>query len=145
MDQFLTPDFWKTQWVTIQAAPWLLVPLLAFVAMSVWWLRGRIDDAELRGARAERDAYKSHLDLVKDRSASDAGELTALRKDIDALQGQIHGGAIASALASLAADAERRAITLTSSNNDIRAIVNDPISIEEEPLPIVSRTRVRRE
>jgi hypothetical protein len=146
MDPFLTPDFWKAQWDTIRAAPWMFVPLLALVAFGVWWLRGRIDDGELRGARAERDAFKSHLDLVKDRSESNAGELDALRKDqaalrrdFDGFKGQIHSAALASVLSSLA-DAERRAITLTSSNNEIREIVSAPISIREEPIPIISRS-----
>jgi hypothetical protein len=59
--------------------------------MFFWWLRGRLDDAELRGARAEKDVYKSHLDLVKDNSASDAGELAALRRDQAALRRDFEG------------------------------------------------------
>jgi hypothetical protein len=58
-------------------------------------------------------------------------------------KGEIDAAAVrsvASALSELAADAERRAITLTSSNNEIRAIVSEPISIREEPLPIISRS-----
>jgi|RhiMetStandDraft_4_1073278.scaffolds.fasta_scaffold764847_1 hypothetical protein len=64
-DQFLTPDFWKTQFDVIGAAPWLVIPLLVVALVVAWWLRGQIDDREIRGLRAEKDASRAERDVYK--------------------------------------------------------------------------------
>jgi hypothetical protein len=124
VEQFLSPEFLKAHWEAIRDAPWwLILPLLGLAAWAGWKLKDRLDDSELRGFKAERDAYKAHLDLVKEKSADDAKELTALRHDLKEIYRLT--GAHASARA-LTEDAERRAITLTSSNNEIRQVVHAP-------------------
>ena len=116
------------------------MPLLLLAGVVGWKWKESSDDGEIRGLRAERDLYKSHLDLVKDKSEGNAGELAAIQRDVEEIKRQINTGVMASAFAALAADVERRAITLTSSNNEIRAIVSEPVSIREEPLPIIRRS-----
>src|SRR5262245_42517518 len=148
MDPFLDPDFLKRHWDEIRDAPWwLILPLLALAAFGGWKLKDKMDDGEIRGVKAERDAlraerdvYKTRLEFVGDKSANNSQEFAALqqdtatlRRDIEGLKDQIKDQAnlraLASALAELATDAERRAITLTSTNNEIREVVSAPTGI----------------
>ena len=61
----------------ISSAPGLVVPLLVVVSLLAWLLKGKIDDGEIRGVRAardaardERDVYKARLDVVGDKATS---------------------------------------------------------------------------
>jgi hypothetical protein len=124
MEQFLSPDFWKSSWEALRSVWWQVVSLLLIAFLAGWKWKGSNDDGEIRDLRAQRDAsrterdvYKSRLDLVEGKSENDAQELAALRRDtatlrrdIDELKGEIDAAAVravASALSELAADAER--------------------------------------
>jgi|SoiMethySBSTD1v2_1073268.scaffolds.fasta_scaffold1560559_1 hypothetical protein len=125
MDPFLDPDFLHRHWDEIRDAPWwLILPLFALAAFVGWKLKDKLDDSEIRGVKAERDVYKAHLDLVKEKSGDDAKELTALRHDLKEIY-RFTGNESARAFTQ---DAERRAITLASSNNEVREIASRPIT-----------------
>ena len=61
MDQFLSPQFWKSQLAVVASAPWITVCLLAGIAAFVWWLRGTIAKGQIEGLRAQHEALKAHL------------------------------------------------------------------------------------
>jgi hypothetical protein len=145
--QFYTADFWKAQWDAFWAAPWVVGPLLLLVAGGVWWLKGRIDDGELKAARAdrdtyksrrdreisglkaERDAYKTRLALVEDKTASAAREVAALPGELEEIKSLIKAGGQSPTLILRIEHAEKSATTISSTNNEIREIVSKPISI----------------
>jgi hypothetical protein len=124
------PDFWKAQWGVIWSAPWVFLPALLIAFAVGWKWKGTNDDAEIRGLRADRDASVSRLDLVKEKALSEAKELADLRQDIFQIKTQLQAGTQPIALAT---EAERKAITLTSSNNAIREIA----TIEHRPVRII--------
>src|SRR5262245_55487203 len=149
-EQFLTPDFWKAQLDVVFTAPWLVIPLLVLAAIAAWKLKGNIDDGEVKALRAERDTFKLRLELVEGKSESDSLELFALRRDtatirqdMEALKGSIDAEtarAVASALGAVATDTERRAITLISSNSEIRDIVSRPVATGDEAEAVIPPT-----
>jgi hypothetical protein len=144
LEHFLTPDFWKAQWDTFWAAPWIYVPPLLISGVVGWLWKGSSDKGEIRelkaarnAAKAESDAYKARMDLVEDKSARDTKEIAALRMDIQEIK---QAPVLTIDLKLTIEDAEKRAITLASSNNEIRQIVSEPISIKETPISITSRS-----
>jgi len=130
------PDFWKAQWGVIWSAPWVFLPALLIAFAVGWKWKGTNQDAEIRGLRADRDASVSRLDLVKENALNEAKELADLRQDIFQIKTQLQAGAQPIALAT---EAERKAITLTSSNNAIREIA----TVEHRPVRII-RTSERK-
>jgi hypothetical protein len=42
-----------------------VIPLLVVALVVAWWLRGQIDDREIRGLRAEKDASRAERDVYK--------------------------------------------------------------------------------
>jgi hypothetical protein len=132
-EMLFSADFWKAQWGVTWSAPWVFLPgLLIAFAMGWKWKKSN-DDAEIRGLRADRDASISRLDLVKEKALVEAKELADLRHDISHIKTQLQAGAQPIALAT---DAERKAITLTSSNNAIREIA----TIEHRPVRIIQKS-----
>jgi hypothetical protein len=136
---FLTPEFWKAQWDVIGAAPWVVVPLLLVAFAVAWRWKGSIDNGEIKALRAERDLYKSHSDLAKDESASIDRDLARLRQDIEEIKRANSAGDQVSVLIRVR-DAEQRATTIATSNNEIRQTVSEPISVGEGTLAITSRS-----
>src|SRR5262249_37974702 len=130
------PDFWKAQWGVIWSAPWVFLPALLIAFAAGWKWKGTNQDAEIRGLRSDRDTSVSRLDLVKEKALSEAKELADLRQDIFEIKTQLQAGVQPVALA---IEAERKAITLTSSNNAIREIA----TIEHRPVRII-RTSERK-
>ena len=135
-EMLFDPDFWKAQWEVIWSAPWVFLPALLIAFAVGWKWKGTNQDAEIRGLRADRDASVSRLDLVKENALNEAKELADLRQDIFQIKTQLQAGAQPIALAT---EAERKAITLTSSNNAIREIA----TVEHRPVRII-RTSERK-
>jgi len=132
-EMLFSPDFWKAQWGAIWSAPWVFLPAILIAFAVGWKWKATNDDAEIRGLRADRDASVSRLDLVKENALQEAKELADLRHDIFQIKTQLQAGAQPIALAT---EAERKAITLTSSNNAIREIA----TIEHRPVRIIQKS-----
>ena len=132
-EMLFSPDFWKAQWGVIWSAPWVFLPAILIAFAVGWKWKATNDDAEIRGLRADRDASVSRLDLVKENALQEAKELADLRHDIFQIKTQLQTGAQPIALAT---EAERKAITLTSSNNAIREIA----TIEHRPVRIIQKS-----
>jgi len=79
--------FWQKEWDAVMAAPVLFIIAAVIVVFGVWWLRGRIDDGEIRGFRAHLNAANERLAHNKDLLLSAeveakkiSGELETIRR-----------------------------------------------------------------
>jgi hypothetical protein len=80
MDQLFTAQFWHDQWAVVMSAPWVIIPLLVLAAYIGWRFRKTVDDGEIRGYRAQKDAAEGRLELAHDQNArvvAQVEELTA--------------------------------------------------------------------
>jgi hypothetical protein len=66
MDQLLTVQFWHDQWAFVASAPSVIVPLVLVAAFIGWRAKGAVDDGEIRGYRASKEAAEAQLRLAHD-------------------------------------------------------------------------------
>ena len=67
IEQLLTAQFWHDQLAVIGNGPALVIPLLLIAWLLGWLFKKSVDDGELRGYRAQRDAAEQRLQLAHDR------------------------------------------------------------------------------
>jgi hypothetical protein len=52
--KLFTNEFKQSQWAVVTSAPWVIIPLLLFVAFLGSTIKGWLDSREIRGLRGKR-------------------------------------------------------------------------------------------
>lgn len=58
MDAF-KPEEWKQQWIAFMNAPYIMLPLLAVVALAAWWFRGKTTEGTIAGLKGQVAVFNS--------------------------------------------------------------------------------------
>jgi hypothetical protein len=114
-------DFWKRQWDTFLAAPVPTLFFFAFGLMIAWWFRGRTDDGEIRGLKAQIGAMEERLRLATDRAQQLTDVKRQLEDDFRELRAQIDAGAPTQLLETTASSAQTNLQLLGKREHELSA------------------------
>jgi hypothetical protein len=88
MDPF-DSNTWKQQWVAFWSAPVIIGPLLLIVASAVWWVRGRLFEAQVSGLKEQIAAMEQRLKLAADASTLSQRAKEELDKQFQAYRADV--------------------------------------------------------
>jgi hypothetical protein len=86
MDQFLSPGFWKSQLAAVANARWIVLILLAAVAVFVWRLRGFVDKNRIDALKDQLNARDERLLLAQQQERDVSAKLAAALASASAAQ-----------------------------------------------------------
>ena len=125
MGQLLDPNFWLTGWKTFWSAPEIAIPLL-LIAMTVGWkVKGALDEGEIKGVKAQRDAANERLHFANEQRLAAPGEaiekeVKTLRTQVTDLAKKIEAGAQRNELITSAGAVTDTLTNLSASNDELR-------------------------
>jgi len=121
---FSDRQVWKNGAAVVIGAPHIVVPLLAAVAIGVWWFRGRLEKSGKDGLNGTISNLNSkiavlneRLEYAKDRLADAKHREEEVRRAYAELQGQIAANASKETLAATAGKVDTAITQLSTANN----------------------------
>jgi hypothetical protein len=54
-------EFWAQQWATFENDFWVMLPLFVIIVGGVWWLRGKLYDAQIAGLKEQMVAIEQRF------------------------------------------------------------------------------------
>jgi hypothetical protein len=89
----LNPDTWEQQGAAFMSAPYIIFPLLAIVAIAVWWFRGTMFQPMIAGLReqikvfkAQKTIFDAQMQLAADKMALERWQQDSLARQINDLK-----------------------------------------------------------
>jgi len=79
----------KDEWSVLSGSPFLVLAIAAVVGSLIWWLKGSIDDGEIKGLKAQLDALKTQLDVRDERMRLADERRGDIQKTAERLTGQL--------------------------------------------------------
>ena len=79
----------KAEWSVLAAAPFLVLALIAVVASLIWWLKGSIDDGQIKQLNAHIAGLKAQLDVRDERMRLAEEKREEVQKTAERLSGQV--------------------------------------------------------
>ncbi|HEY8650534.1 MAG TPA: hypothetical protein VIL70_06425 [Chthoniobacterales bacterium] len=124
------PDTWKQQWEAFMNAPYIMFPLLLFVAGAVWWFRGKMSEATVAGLREQINGLREQINIFNARLqlAAEKASLADEAKDELERQFQTYKAEVAAKAGNGAFDAriakvEASIEKLAAANNAVRSAI----------------------
>jgi len=124
MDDLLKHDFWKQPWATFQNDFWVMLPLFVIVVVGVWWLRGRLFEAQLGGLKEQIAALEQRLKLATDLTAASDKAKDEVETQLQTLEVAIAGKADVASLSALAAKLDNAVGQWATANNAVSNAVS---------------------
>jgi hypothetical protein len=122
MDE-LKPEFWAQQWAAFWSAPAIMGPLLLIVGFVVWWVRGKMTEAQIL-------TLKERLNFAFDLVAASDREFEKLQKDLEKLQKELQDYKAKVAIEgrnASQAKVDAAIVKVTSDNTEIRKKLFDAL------------------
>ena len=133
------PDTWKQQWVAFMSAPYIIFPLLAIVAVVVWWFRGTMFQSTIAGLReqikvlgTQKTIFEDRMQLASEKVNLERGNQESLARQISNLKGEIDKAGNDD-LAARVAKVETALAELVAASNAVRSVVSGIINATEGP------------
>jgi hypothetical protein len=122
------PDTWKQQWAALMSAPYIIFPLLAIVAVVVWWFRGTMFQPTIAGLReqikvfgAQKTIFDAQMQLAAKELELERGRQDSLARQINDLKAEVTAGVGIDALTARVAGLETSFNELATANNAVRS------------------------
>jgi hypothetical protein len=81
MEDWVKPEFWKQPWVAFQNEFWVILPLFVIVVLAVWWLRGKLYEAQIAGLKEQMSGLKEQMVAIEQRFKLAAEGLDCAKND----------------------------------------------------------------
>jgi hypothetical protein len=94
VDQIFTAPFWHDQWAVVMSAPWIIIPLLLLSAIIGSRWRKTVDDGEIRGLKAQKQAAEDRLQLAADKQTVVTEKIDEVKEQVSLISRQIQGRTI---------------------------------------------------
>jgi len=128
------PELWKQQWAALMSAPYIMLPLLAVVAMVAWWVRGKMSEETIAGQRERIALFDDRLKFAADKAASANQAKEEVEKQFQAYKAEVAGNAGQTSLAARAAKIDAAIEELSAANNAVSSAVGVALDAAEAPL-----------
>jgi hypothetical protein len=86
LEKLTTPEFWQAQAAVVMLAPWVIIPLLLFVLVLGWILKGLQDSGEIRGLKSENRALEADKKAAETRLELAHDKQLAVTKQLEVLE-----------------------------------------------------------
>src|SRR5205809_654557 len=83
------PAIWKQQWSAFMSAPYIMLPLLAVVAVVAWWFRGKMSEGTIAGLRERIALFDDRLKFAADKGASANQAKDEVEKQFQAYKAEV--------------------------------------------------------
>jgi hypothetical protein len=81
--------FWQQQWAAFTSAIWIMLPLFIIVVFVVWWLSGKLSEAQIAGLKEQIAAKEDRLKLAADGLDRAKDDLANLDKQFQAYKAEV--------------------------------------------------------
>jgi len=116
-------DAWKQQWATLTNAPYLMLPLLALVAVAAWWFRGKTSEGEIKGLRERIAGFEDLLKFAAEKAASANEARDEVQKQFQAYKAEVSAYTGKADLAEIAAKMDAAIEKLSAANQAVSSAV----------------------
>ena len=138
----LDPEIWKQQWDAFMSAPYIMLPLLAVVALVAWWFRGKMSKATIDGQRERIALFDDRLKFAADKAASANQAKDEVEKQFQAYKAEVARNTGQTSLAARAAKVNAAIEELSAANNAVSSAIGVALDAAEAPLVLrVAQTR----
>jgi hypothetical protein len=113
------PDIWKQQWTAFTSAPFIVAPLVVFVGLVCWWLRG----IRIAGLKGRILVFEDRLKLAAEQAESARQAKDEVAREFETYEAEVAANAENAALGASAARVEGAILRFAAANNALSDIV----------------------